>query len=117
MATVTIQGNAVDVDECAGNAGDSSKMTMGDRTGVDISDEVYVRLVELEATFALRKAVLRPWLTHEMCHDMYGGDGEHFNVGAFVSGSSSSAARCVCSFARHLNIIQHMFIFIFLLKI
>jgi hypothetical protein len=52
----------------------------GDAAGVSVS------LVALEDTFALRKEVLRPWLTHEMCLEMYGGGGEHFDVGAFVNG-------------------------------
>jgi hypothetical protein len=58
----------------------------GDDDGAAGAADVVVSLVDLEDTFALRKAVLRPWLTHELCLEMYGGDGEHFNVGAFVCG-------------------------------
>jgi hypothetical protein len=61
-------------------------ITSGARHRAPHDGGVSVSLVALEDTFALRKAVLRPWLTHEICLEMYGGDGEHFNVGAFVNG-------------------------------
>jgi len=47
---------------------------------------IALQLVPLEETFALRKAVLRPWLTPEMARATYAGAGEHFHVGALRDG-------------------------------
>ena len=48
--------------------------------------DVTFRLVDLDETFELRKAVLRPWLTPEMARATYAGAGEHFHVGALRDG-------------------------------
>lgn len=50
------------------------------------------RLVELDETLALRKAVLRPWLTLEDARATYAGAGEHFHVGAEIEGRLVSTA-------------------------
>jgi GNAT superfamily N-acetyltransferase len=47
---------------------------------------VGIRLVSLDDTFALRKAVLRPWITLEDSRKLYSGVGEHFHVGALQDG-------------------------------
>ena len=44
--------------------------------------DITLRLVSLDETFELRKAVLRPWLTPETARATYAGKGEHFHVGA-----------------------------------
>src|SRR3546814_11236006 len=53
-------------------------------SGTDL--EFPVRLVDLEATFALRKAVLRPWLTPEEARATWADTPEHFQVGALQNG-------------------------------
>lgn len=49
---------------------------------MDAPNDITLRLVPLDDTFALRKAVLRPWLTREEYRATYAGKGEHFHVGA-----------------------------------
>ena len=51
-----------------------------------------IRLVGLDDTFELRKAVLRPWLTLEDSRELYAGIGEHFHVGALLDGRIVSTA-------------------------
>jgi GNAT superfamily N-acetyltransferase len=53
---------------------------------------IAIRLVELDATLALRRAVLRPWLTPETARATYAGEGEHFHVGALLEGQVVSTA-------------------------
>jgi len=55
-------------------------------SGIDI------RLVGLDDTFELRRAVLRPWLTLEDSRKLYGSVGEHFHVGALHDGRIVSTA-------------------------
>ena len=55
-------------------------------TAPDTLPEVSIRLVELDATFELRRDVLRPWLTPETARATYAGSGEHFHVGALMDG-------------------------------
>ncbi|MGF1631874.1 MAG: GNAT family N-acetyltransferase [Kiloniellaceae bacterium] len=57
----------------------------------DLSD-VTVQLVELDDTFALRKAVLRPWLTLEESRASWADTPEHFHVGALQGGRVVSTA-------------------------
>jgi GNAT superfamily N-acetyltransferase len=45
-----------------------------------------VKLIELDDTFALRKAVLRPWLTPEEARATWTDTPEHFQVGALRDG-------------------------------
>jgi ribosomal protein S18 acetylase RimI-like enzyme len=47
---------------------------------------IAVRLVELDETFPLRKAVLRPWLTLEESRATWAATPEHFQVGAVRDG-------------------------------
>jgi GNAT superfamily N-acetyltransferase len=54
--------------------------------------EFAIRLVELDDTFALRKAVLRPWLTPEEARATWAGTPEHFQVGAVKEGRVVSTA-------------------------
>lgn len=54
--------------------------------------ELPVRLVALDDTFALRKAVLRPWLTPEEARATWAGTPEHFQVGAVDQGRVVSTA-------------------------
>jgi GNAT superfamily N-acetyltransferase len=49
--------------------------------------EFAIRLVELDDTFALRKAVLRPWLTPEEARATWADTPEHFQVGAVQDGA------------------------------
>jgi len=51
-----------------------------------------IRLVSLDDTFELRRAVLRPWLTLEDSRKLYGSVGEHFHVGALLDGRVVSTA-------------------------
>ncbi|MGF1595297.1 MAG: GNAT family N-acetyltransferase [Kiloniellaceae bacterium] len=48
------------------------------------STDIDIRLVDLDDTFELRKAVLRPWLTLEDSRELYSSVGEHFHVGALI---------------------------------
>jgi len=54
--------------------------------------EFPIRLVALDDTFALRKAVLRPWLTPEEARATWAGTPEHFQVGAIEDGRVVSTA-------------------------
>lgn len=54
--------------------------------------QITIRLVDLDDTFALRKAVLRPWLTLAESRATYAGEGEHFHVGALIDGRIVSTA-------------------------
>jgi ribosomal protein S18 acetylase RimI-like enzyme len=49
--------------------------------------EFPIRLVELDETFPLRKAVLRPWLTIEESRATWADVAEHFQVGAVQDGA------------------------------
>src|SRR5690606_32907704 len=51
-----------------------------------------IRLVALDDTFALRKAVLRPWLTPEEAQATWADTPEHFQVGALQDGRVVSTA-------------------------
>lgn len=53
---------------------------------------ITIRLVALDDTFALRKAVLRPWLTLEESRATWAGCGEQFHVGALQDGRVVSTA-------------------------
>lgn len=44
--------------------------------------DITIQLVDLDETFELRRAVLRPWLTPAEAAATYAGAGEHFHVGA-----------------------------------
>ena len=57
--------------------------------------DIDIRLVSVDDTFALRKAVLRPWITLEDSRRLYGGAGEHFHVGALLDGRVVSTAAFV----------------------
>src|SRR3546814_19680467 len=59
-------------------------------SGTDL--EFPVRLVDLEATFALRKAVLRPWLTPAGARATWADPPAHFPVGARQNGPHGSRA-------------------------
>jgi GNAT superfamily N-acetyltransferase len=48
--------------------------------------DIAVDLVDLDATFALRKAVLRPWLTPEEAQATWAGTPAQFQVGALRDG-------------------------------
>ena len=54
--------------------------------------EISIRLVALDDTFALRKAVLRPWLTPEEARATWADVAEHFQVGALQEGRVVSTA-------------------------
>ncbi len=54
--------------------------------------DIEIRLVALDETFALRKAVLRPWLTRADARAAYDGLEEHFQVGALRGGRLVSTA-------------------------
>lgn len=54
--------------------------------------ETSIRLVDLDATFALRKGVLRPWLTPEEARATWANAAEHFQVGAIKDGRVVSTA-------------------------
>jgi GNAT superfamily N-acetyltransferase len=54
--------------------------------------DIVLRLVALDDTFALRKAVLRPWLTPEEARATWAGTPEHFQVGAVKEGRVVSTA-------------------------
>jgi len=58
---------------------------------VDLT-EFLISLVELDDTFALRKAVLRPWLTPEESRATWADTPEHFQVGAVKEGRVVSTA-------------------------
>lgn len=53
---------------------------------------IAIRFVELDETFALRKAVLRPWLTPEEARAPWAETPEHFQVGALHDGRVVSTA-------------------------
>jgi GNAT superfamily N-acetyltransferase len=61
-------------------------------TAPALLSDIKVRLVEIDETLALRKAVLRPWLTLEDARATYVGAGEHFHVGALLEGRLVSTA-------------------------
>src|SRR3546814_587618 len=67
-------------------------------SGTDL--EFPVRLVDLEATFALRKAVLRPWLTPEEARATWADTPEHFQVGALQNGPHGSRVASTAGFLR-----------------
>ena len=54
--------------------------------------DITIQLVPLDDTFALRKAVLRPWLTLEEARASWAGFDEHFHVGALQAGRVVSTA-------------------------
>ena len=54
--------------------------------------QITLRLVALDDTFALRKAVLRPWLTPEESRATWADVAEHFQVGAVKEGRVVSTA-------------------------
>ena len=54
--------------------------------------DIDIRLVELDDTFALRKAVLRPWLTLEESRATWADTPEQFHVGALRDGRVVSTA-------------------------
>ncbi|HMA15148.1 MAG TPA: GNAT family N-acetyltransferase [Kiloniellaceae bacterium] len=54
--------------------------------------DIAIRLVKLDETFALRKAVLRPWLTPEEARATWADVPEHFQVGAVQDGRVVSTA-------------------------
>jgi GNAT superfamily N-acetyltransferase len=54
--------------------------------------ELSIRLVALDDTFALRKMVLRPWLTPEEARATWADVAEHFQVGAVGDGRVVSTA-------------------------
>jgi len=54
--------------------------------------DIVVKLVGLDDTFALRKAVLRPWLTPERSRAAYAGYDEQFHVAALRDGQVVSTA-------------------------
>lgn len=56
------------------------------------SNGITLALVELDATFELRRDVLRPWLTPETARATYAGRSEHFHVGALKDGRVISTA-------------------------
>src|SRR3546814_13540632 len=58
----------------------------------DVLIDTPIRLVELDATFPLRKAVLRPWLTPEEARATWADAAEHFQVGALKDGRVVSTA-------------------------
>jgi len=66
--------------------GNSMTAPLTDPSGITI------RLVPLDDTFALRKAVLRPWLTIEEARASWEGFEEHFHVGALQGGQVVSTA-------------------------
>jgi GNAT superfamily N-acetyltransferase len=53
---------------------------------------IIIRLVALDQTFPLRKAVLRPWLTLEESRASWADTPEHFHVGAVMDGRVVSTA-------------------------
>lgn len=61
-------------------------------TAFETLSDITFRLVDLDETFELRKAVLRPWLTPETARATYAGEGEHFHVGALKDGHLVSTA-------------------------
>src|SRR3546814_19463066 len=65
-------------------------------SGTDL--EFPVRLVDLEETFALRKAVLRPWLTPEEARATWADTPEHFQVGALQNGPHGSRVASTAGF-------------------
>jgi GNAT superfamily N-acetyltransferase len=54
--------------------------------------DITLRLVDLDETFELRRAVLRPWLSPAEAATTYAGAGEHFHVGALQGGRVVSTA-------------------------
>ena len=54
--------------------------------------DIAIRLVDLDDTFALRKAVLRPWLTLAESRASWEGFEEQFHVGALQDGRVVSTA-------------------------
>jgi len=54
--------------------------------------DITIRLVPLDDTFALRKAVLRPWLTPEESRASWADTPEHFHVAALQGGQVVSTA-------------------------
>jgi len=61
-------------------------------TAPDTTTELTIRLVALDDTFPLRKAVLRPWLTLEESRATWADAAEHFQVGAVRDGRVVSTA-------------------------
>lgn len=55
-------------------------------TAPETLSAVTIKLVALDDTFALRKAVLRPWLTLEESRASWAGFDEQFHVGALQEG-------------------------------
>src|SRR3546814_11602207 len=58
----------------------------------DVLIDTHIRLVELDATFPLRKAVLRPWLTPGEARATWADAAEHFQVGPITDGRVVSTA-------------------------
>ncbi|NIA71744.1 GNAT family N-acetyltransferase [Pelagibius litoralis] len=59
------------------------------RSGMNAPDslpDITIELVDLDATFELRRAVLRPWLTPEESRASWEGFDEHFQIGALLDG-------------------------------
>ena len=54
--------------------------------------DITIQLVPLDDTFALRKAVLRPWLTPEESRASWQGYETQFHVGALIGGKVVSTA-------------------------
>ena len=54
--------------------------------------DIAIRLVPLDDTFALRKAVLRPWLTLEEARATWADTPEHFHIAALLDGQVVSTA-------------------------
>jgi len=61
-------------------------------TAPETLSDVTIKLVALDDTFALRKAVLRPWLTLEDSRASWQGFDEQFHVGALQDGRVVSTA-------------------------
>ena len=60
--------------------------------------EISIALVTLDETFALRKAVLRPWLTAETSRAAFAETPERFHVGARQNGASGGSLISTASF-------------------
>jgi GNAT superfamily N-acetyltransferase len=61
-------------------------------TAPETPSDVTIKLVALDDTFALRKAVLRPWLTLEDSRASWEGYETQFHVGALIGGRVVSTA-------------------------